>query len=291
MNARSFLIHGLIAGLLAGTFAFVVAIGVGEPAIDDAIAVEEAASAPADTEAHSHGASSEGGDDEEGAAHTHSHGDEEGGITRDQQAGPGLATATILVGTILGGLVAIAAAFAAGRFGRLSPVATTALVTALGFVSVVLAPWLKYPPNPPATGSGDTIGERTALYFGFLAISILAVIAAIIVARQVLAGRSAWLATAVGGAVYLAVVGLAVTVMAPIDEVPDTFPATTLFEFRVGSLLTQGALWLVLGVALTGLVNRAWNRESADLARREAAAARGKTEPTCVRRMGGARRG
>lgn len=268
MNARSFLINGLIAGLLGGLIAFVVAIGVGEPAIDDAIAVEEAAAAPADTEAHSH---DEG---EEGATHSHSHGDEEeGGITRGQQAGPGLATATILVGAILGGLVGIASAFAAGRFGRLSPVATTALVTAVGFVAVVLAPWLKYPPNPPATGSGDTIGERTALYFGFLAISILAVIAAIIVARQVLAGRSAWLATAVGGAVYLAVVGIAFAVMAPIDEVPNSFPANTLFEFRVGSLITQGALWLVLGVALTGLVNRAWNRDVADTARREAAAA------------------
>jgi len=267
MNARSFLINGLIAGLLGGLIAFVVAIGVGEPAIDDAIAVEEAAAAPADTDAHSH---DEG---EEGTAHSHGDEEEEGGITRGQQAGPGLATATILVGAILGGLVGIASAFAAGRFGRLSPVATTALVTAVGFVAVVLAPWLKYPPNPPATGSGDTIGERTALYFGFLAISILAVIAAIIVARQVLAGRSAWLATAVGGAVYLAVIGIAFAVMAPIDEVPNSFPANTLFEFRVGSLITQGALWLVLGVALAGLVNRAWNRDVADTARREAAAA------------------
>ncbi|MCK5890445.1 CbtA family protein [Aeromicrobium sp.] len=269
MNARSFLINGLIAGLLGGLIAFVVAIGVGEPAIDDAIAVEEAAAAPADTAVHDH----DHDETEEGAAHSHSHGDEEGGITRGQQAGPGLATATVLVGAVLGGLVGIASAFAAGRFGRLSPVATTALVTAVGFVAVVLAPWLKYPPNPPATGSGDTIGERTALYFGFLAISILAVVAAIIVARQVLAGRSAWLATAVGGAVYLAVVGVAFAVMAPIDEVPNSFPANTLFEFRVGSLITQAALWLVLGVVLTGLVNRAWNRDVDDLARRDAAAA------------------
>ena len=268
MNARSFLINGLIAGLLGGLFAFLVAFGVGEPAIDDAIAVEEAAAAPAETQTHSH-------DDEgdEGAAHSHSHGDEAGGITRDQQAGPGLATATGLIGVILGGLVGIASAFAAGRFGRLSPVATTALVTAVGFVAVVLAPWLKYPPNPPATGSGDTIGERTALYFGFLAISVLAVVAAIIVARQVLAGRSAWLATTVGGAVYVAVVGVAFAVMAPIDEVPNSFPANTLFEFRVGSLITQGALWLALGVVLTGLVHRAWNREIRATARREAAAA------------------
>lgn len=121
MNARSFLINGLIAGLLGGLFAFLVAFGVGEPAIDDAIAVEEAAAAPADTEAHSHGAAPEG-QSEEGAAHSHSHGDEEaGGITRDHQAGPGLATATGLIGVILGGLVGIASAFAAGRFGQLSP--------------------------------------------------------------------------------------------------------------------------------------------------------------------------
>ncbi|WP_229054480.1 CbtA family protein [Aeromicrobium sp. Leaf350] len=267
MNARSFLINGLIAGLLGGLIAFVVAIGVGEPAIDDAIALEESAAAPAETEAHSH---AEG--EEEG--HTHSHGDEEeGGITRGQQAGPGLATATGLIGVILGGLVGIAAAFAAGRFGRLSPVATTALVAGAGFVAVVLVPWLKYPPNPPAVGSGDTIGERTALYFGFLAISVLAVLAAVIIARQVLASRSAWTATAVAGAVYLAVVGIATLVMAPIDEVPDSFPANTLFEFRVGSLLTQASLWLVLGVVLTGLVHRAWTREAADVARREAAAA------------------
>ncbi len=254
MNARSFLINGLIAGLLGGLIAFVVAIGVGEPAIDDAIAVEEAAAAPADTEAHSHD-------------------EEEAGITRGQQAGPGLATATSLIGVILGGLVGVASAFAAGRFGRLSPVATTALVAAAGFVAVVLVPWLKYPPNPPAVGSGDTIGERTALYFGFLAISLLAVLAAVIIARQVLASRSAWTATVAAGATYLVVVIVAALVMAPIDEVPDTFPANTLVEFRVGSLLTQASLWLVLGVVLTGLVHRAWTRESAATARREAAAA------------------
>ncbi|GAA1742897.1 CbtA family protein [Aeromicrobium alkaliterrae] len=268
MNARSFLINGLIAGLLGGLIAFVVALGVGEPAIDDAIALEESAAAPAE---HSHDEDEAHSHDE--AAGGHSHGDEEGGITRGQQAGPGLATATGLIGTILGGLVGIGAAFAAGRFGRLTPVATTALVAGVGFVAVVLVPWLKYPPNPPAVGSGDTIGERTALYFGFLAISLLAVLAAVIIARQVLASRSAWTATAAAGAVYLVVVGIATFVMAPIDEVPDSFPANTLFEFRIGSLLTQASLWLVLGVVLTGLVHRAWTRESAELARREAAAA------------------
>ncbi len=267
MNARTFLINGLVAGLLGGLVAFVVALGVGEPAIEDAIALEESASASAPTDDHAHTE----GEAEDG--HSHSHDEDTEGITRGQQAGPGLATATVLIGAVLGGLVGIASAFAVGRFGRLSPVATTALVAGAGFVAVVLVPWLKYPPNPPAVGSGDTIGERTALYFGFLAISVLAVVAAVIVARQVLAVRSAWTATIVGGAVYALVVGVAVAVMAPIDEVPDSFPSNVLFEFRVGSLLTQGALWLALGIVLTGLVHRAWAQERADVARREAAAA------------------
>ena len=257
MNPRSFLIHGLIAGLLGGLVAFVVALGVGAPAIDDAIAVEESAADADHASEHVEEATSTEG-------HSHSDGDEEGGITRGQQAGPGLATATALFGVVLGGAAGIGAAFAAGRFGRLTPVASTGLVVGLGSVSVVLVPWLKYPPNPPAVGSGDSIGERTALYFGFLAISVLAVIAALIIARQVLANRSAWSATVVGGAVYLGVVGLATVLMAPIDEVPDSFPANTLVEFRVGSLLTQSALWLTIGVVLTGLVHRAWTKHRAE---------------------------
>lgn len=264
MNPRSFLIHGLVAGLLGGLVAFVVALGVGEPAIDDAIAVEESAAAADHAAEHA----------EEGTAtdgHSHSHGDEDGGVTRGQQAGPGLATATVLFGVVLGGVAGIASAFAAGRLGRLTPVASTGLVAGLGFLAIVLVPWLKYPPNPPAVGSGDTIGERTALYFGFLAISVLAVIGAVIIARQVLATRSAWSATVTGGAFYLGVVGLATAVMAPIDEVPDSFPANTLVEFRVGSLLTQSALWLTIGVVLTGLVHRAWTAQRAEAERLEKA--------------------
>ena len=37
-------------------------------------------------------------------------------------------------------------------------------------------PFLKYPATPPAVGSGETIDSRTALYFGFVAVSVLGVI-------------------------------------------------------------------------------------------------------------------
>lgn len=270
LTARTFLVHGLVAGLVGGVLAFVVAFAVGGPPIDDAIALEEsAAAAPADA-GHAHGTEEE--HDHGAASHSYGSDEEEGGISRGQQAGPGLLTATVLFGLVAGGVAGIASAFAVGRLGGLRPVASTAVVVGLAWVATVLVPWLKYPPNPPAVGSGDTIGERTALYFGFLAVSVLAVVAAVLLARGLLA-RGAWVAVVAASAFFVVVVGLAALVMAPIDEVPDSFPANTLFSFRVGSLATSTALWAGVALALTGLVARTWRGHQADEERRARAAA------------------
>ena len=45
LTARTFLVRGLLAGLIAGIVTFGVAYVIGEPSIDAAIAIEEAASA------------------------------------------------------------------------------------------------------------------------------------------------------------------------------------------------------------------------------------------------------
>jgi predicted cobalt transporter CbtA len=47
-----------------------------------------------------------------------------------------------------------------------------------------------------------------------------------------------------------------VALMPGINEVPDGFPATLLFDFRVASFATQLTLWGVLGVALAELGHR-----------------------------------
>ncbi|KQP26697.1 CbtA family protein [Aeromicrobium sp. Leaf272] len=272
LTPRTFLVHGLVAGLVGGILAFVVAFAVGEPPIDDAIALEESASAPAEAGAHSHeeGAAHSHGE-EEGAAHSHGD-DEAGGITRGQQAGPGLLTATVLFGLVAGGVAGIASAFAVGRLGGLRPVASTGVVVALAYLAYTVVPWVKYPPNPPAVGSGDTIGERTALYFGFVAVSLLAVVAAVLLVRALLA-RGPWLAVVSGVAIYLVVVGVAAVVLAPIDEVPDSFPANTLYSFRVGALATSTAMWAGVALVLTGLTARTWRARQADELRRARAAA------------------
>lgn len=263
MSARTFLVRGLLAGLIAGLFTFLVAFTIGEPPIDSAISLEEAASAaqaPA-TAPHSH--------DEEAGAHSHaeeagahSHGEEGGGISRDTQKTWGLATATVAIGVALGGIMALVAAAAAGRVGRLRLVGSTALVTVLGFVAFALVPFLKYPAAPPAVGSGDTIGERTSYYFMFLLISLVTMVIAVVVAKQTaprIGGYWAVVSSAVG---YVVVVALAAALLPAVNELGD-FPADVLWEFRVSSLLTLAALWGSLGIALTTLLARVPQRVAA----------------------------
>jgi predicted cobalt transporter CbtA len=240
-SARRFLIRGLLAGLLAGVFAFAVAYVVGEPSIDAAIAIEEAGA-----DAH-HG----------GTAEEHVHEDPAGTeVPRSLQSTAGLLTATAVAGTTLGGLVGVLSALALGRFGRLSPRASTLLVAGIGFVSVYAVPFAAYPPNPPAVGDPDTIGTRTALYFILVAISVVAAVTGVLVGRRLAARWGSWWAglAAVGG--YLMIMLVAIALLPGFHEVPADFPATVLYEFRTASFLTQLTLWAVLGVVLAELVHR-----------------------------------
>jgi hypothetical protein len=43
---------------------------------------------------------------------------------------------------------------------------------------LALVPQIKYRANPPSVGNPDTIGQRTALYFAMLALSVASGVAA-----------------------------------------------------------------------------------------------------------------
>lgn len=256
MNARAFLVRGLLAGLLAGLATFLVANVVGEPHVESAIALEESgAAAPSDGHSHSHSP------DEEEVFE----------VSRANQRTWGLLTGSLAVGVALGGLVALVAAGTLGRIGRLQPGQSTALISLLGFVSVALVPFLKYPATPPAVGSGDTIGDRTALYFGFLLVSVAAAVLATYAACRLRDRIGTYGAVVAGTAAYLLVVIVAGQVFATVNEVGD-FPADTLWSFRLSSVFTLTTLWGVLGVVLTGLVTRLYAQESAVAERRALAA-------------------
>jgi hypothetical protein len=264
MTTRTFLVHGLLAGLLAGVAAFVVAYTVGEPQVDRAIALESAGA----TADHHHEDEATASDSH---SHSHDHGDD-AAISRTTQSTLGLATGTLAVGVVLGGLTGLLAAVGLGRLGSLRPAAGTALVALLAAVSFSVVPFLKYPATPPAVGSGETIDSRTALWFGFVAVSVLGVLAAVAVARWAARRWSAVPGTIAGATAYVVVVAVAALAFPKVDEL-GAFPASVLWDFRISSLLTLLAMWAVIGAVLTALVDRTWRRQEAVAAQRAYAAA------------------
>jgi Probable cobalt transporter subunit (CbtA) len=251
MTARAFLVRGLLAGLVAGLATFFVAHQVGEPHVERAIALEEA------TPSHEH---------------SHTHDDEDAVVvSRFTQRTWGLWTAAVAVGVALGGLVALASAVAFGRLGRLGVRGSTALVALVGFVAAGLVPFLKYPATPPGVGSGDTIGDRTGYYFGFLLLSVVVAVAVVALAARLLPRFGGYAVSVGGAAAYLLVMAAAGQAFPAVDEIGD-FPADTLWYFRRASLVTLTTLWAVIGVVLAGLLGRLWQHESELAARRELAA-------------------
>ena len=245
------LLRGMLVGLAAGLVCFLFLRIVGEPHVDRAIAFEEAQTAatasPDATPSHAH-------------AHA-APAPEEELVSRGTQAGFGLLIAVVVYGSALGGLFSLAFALVYGRWETLGPRGTAALLAAVGFVSLYLVPFFKYPPNPPAVGDPDTIGMRTGLYVAMLALSLAGMIAAQVLRRRLAPGRGGWNASLWAGGAYLAGIVVIGLLLPAVDEVPDTFPATTLWSFRVASLGGQALLWTVIGLGFGLLSHRVAVRE------------------------------
>lgn len=230
---RSLLIRGMLAGVAAAALALLVAWLYGEPQVGHAIAFEEA------------------------KAHAAHEGHEPEVVSRTVQKTAGLITALAVYGVALGGLFSIAFAFAYGRLGNLGARATAALVALAGFVSIELVPFLKYPATPPAVGDPGTIGSRTALYFGMVALGLLATTAAVIMCRRLVPRLGGWNATIASAAGFAVVVAVVYRLTPEPDAVAGHFPATVLWDFRVASLGVQVVLWATIGLLFGYLTERA----------------------------------
>jgi predicted cobalt transporter CbtA len=241
---RTFLVRGMLVGIVAGLLSFGFLKVYGEPQVDRAIAFEERM-------------------DEEKAEFAKRHGmpmpeEQAELVSRPVQAGLGLFVAVMVYSAAFGGLFGLAFAFAQGRMpGELSPRALAALLALIGFVAIYLVPNLKYPANPPSIGNPDTIGARTALYFGMIGISLIAIVGAVNFRRVLIARYGAWNATLMVVAYYLVVMVAAALLLPAVNEVPDEFPAVVLWKFRVASLAAQLIMWATLGLLFGALTQRA----------------------------------
>ncbi len=227
------LLRGMLAGLLAGFLAFGFAKVFGEPQVDRAIGFEEQVAKAK-------------GEPEEAEI-----------VSREVQASIGLFTGVTVVGTAMGGLFALAFAFINGRLVQLPPRTATLIVAALGFIAIYVVPDLKYPANPPAVGSPETIGFRTQLYFGMIAFSLAALAIAISAGRQFVAKFGTLNATLIGVAIYIVLASVAGYMLPPINEVPEGFPADLLWNFRIVSFGIQGILWTAIALIFGASLERA----------------------------------
>ncbi|RBQ18317.1 hypothetical protein DP939_20830 [Spongiactinospora rosea] len=233
---RTLLVRGLLVGLLAGLIAGGFAFAFGEPRVDDAIALEEAA-------AHA-------------TAPEHDHG-EEAEVGRPVQKA-GLFLATGLYGLAVGGVFALVFAGLRGRVGPGSDGRLALVAAGTAFIAVILVPFVKYPANPPAVGDPATINARTLLYLTMILVGLAATAIAVATARRVTVDPWARGVSAV--AAFLVPVVAAWWLLPTVDEVPEGFPATLLWQFRLVSIGTQLVFWTAFGVLFGWVSDRAARR-------------------------------
>ncbi|MBY4209441.1 hypothetical protein CH278_04660 [Rhodococcus sp. 05-2254-5] len=235
------LVRGLLAGLVAGLLAGGVAFVIGEPHVDSAISIEEAAG-------EAHHADSD-------ATAAHSHGDEDALVSRDGQR-VGLFLATGLAGLALGAIFASVLHYAR-RFSSLPGSILALLGAGAGWLAIEAVPFFKYPANPPAVGDPETITQRTWLWLASVILGLLAVGAAIYVAKAVASQSSVAVRVGAPTVAFLVIVAVGYALLPGVNEVGSDFPATLLWEFRLSSLATQATLWLALGLGFAFLTDRA----------------------------------
>ena len=221
---RTLLLRGMLAGFVAGLFVFAFARWIGEPQVDSAIAFETSMD------------------------HAKGEAPEQEMVSRNTQKSLGLLTGAVVYSTALGGIFGLVFAYGRGRLSLARPRVFAALLAAIGFITVVLVPSLKYPANPPSVGNPETIGVRTGAYFLLIAISLTAMIFAVKVGRLWNRSLGTWNASILSALLFLSLVGVASHFLPPIDEVPARFPASLLWKFRIASWETQALLWSLLGL-------------------------------------------
>jgi len=210
-------IGAVLTGLVAGLFAALFLTVAAEPSVEEAIKLEQAAAAP----------------DAEHAEEI---------VSRSVQKGVGLFAAYALAGAGFGLL------FAAACVAFKRPYVAGAVLGG----AFTVAPWLKYPPNPPAVGDPGTLAERQALYLAVIVIGLLVGVGATLLSRRLRAAGwdDARRVAAVAGAVAAAML-LAFAVLPPPPD-PVAAPATLVWRFRLASLGGNAGLWtaLTLGFAV-----------------------------------------
>lgn len=172
-------------------------------------------------------------------------------LYREWQRG-GHVAAGVVFGVAMGSLFGIVFAASEGSLPGRGPLTKAVLLAGVMWVALYVIPFIKYPPNPPATGDPDTIALRTVLYLALVAASGLGALCIAKMSlyaarkRRVAPGRAA----IVGVASYT-VFAAALMMLMPSSPDPDpAIDSQLLSGFRAMSAVGAVSFWASVGVIL-----------------------------------------
>jgi hypothetical protein len=233
MNSISLLAVTIFSGAIAGTILAIINLGLVEPYIDSAIALETQRKISS-------------GETVDMAELVH---------YRVWQKGGAIAAGAVY-GISLGALFGIV--FAYGRKalpGDNNKKKALFLAGILWFVLYLMVA-IKYPANPPAVGDPETIYYRQSLYVGYLAISGFTALALAITWKRVQFGSKKILFPLI----YAAVMIVAYVVLPPNPD-KISISMDLIHTFRVVTALTIGLFWGILAIVFGSLWDRFIPRE------------------------------
>lgn len=226
---RTVVVAAVAVGVLSGLAGAVFHSFVTEPRVDDAIAIEEAAA-------------------EASADHLAATDADEVVVSRNTQKSAGLFAAYGLMGAAFGLFLAVTAL----SLRTLSSDPFRRVLVAGGILAgaITVAPWLKYPPNPPAVGDPSTVSDRERLY-----VALIVVTGLLLAGAAHLSGRlraAGWADDRRIAVVALATGAAFAAVVAALPPSPDAIdvPANLVWQFRLGSLAGNLLVWSLLTVGL-----------------------------------------
>jgi len=232
---------GITVGFLAGLLAAIYLNLAGEPRLEEAIALEEAA-------AQTGLANDSGLNSEDDPA-----------VSRSVQKGIGLFSALAFTGAAFGTIFGVV-------HGALraptTPWQKARLTGILLFTGFVLVPWFKYPPNPPAVGDPATSGQRQSLYLILILATFTLFICTDMVKRQLEQRNiTEHVRQIVTAASFLVPLTLLLIFLPPNDD-PINVPADLIWQFREISLTGNVLLWGSMTIGY-GLLATRWAQNKA----------------------------
>jgi hypothetical protein len=220
-------------------------------------------------------------------------------FSRFVQSNIGIGVGMILFGVAIGCFFGVAYSIAYGRVGNFRPRQLSLLVGAMGFLTIYLVPFIKYPANPPSIGNPDTIQQRGGLYVLMVLASVVVAIAAMRVGQHLRERLGTWNATVVAVLGFIVVMGVIMALLPALGELAANaatdhgaltetpqplhnsagvlvfpgFDADGLYRFRLYSVAAQVIMWTVLAVGFAPLADKVLNPGRASSPERDLASA------------------